>query len=63
MIDILHKKYLTFYLAFCVWFLWPSLLLSATLSGTLSEDEIWAGSLQLTGDVTVPVGITLTITT
>jgi len=32
-----------------------------TTSGTLSHDETWRGNITLTGDVTVPSGITLTI--
>jgi thermitase len=32
-----------------------------TLSGNLPHDEIWVGNFTLTGDVTVPSGITLTI--
>ncbi|MBW2108270.1 MAG: right-handed parallel beta-helix repeat-containing protein, partial [Deltaproteobacteria bacterium] len=34
---------------------------SATTSGTLPGDETWSGTVTLTGDVTVPVGVTLTI--
>ena len=30
--------------------------------GTLVEDETWTGDLLLTGDITVPAGVTLTIT-
>ena len=33
-----------------------------TTSGTLTTDETWSGVIVLTGDVTVPNGITLTIT-
>ncbi|MCP4623117.1 MAG: right-handed parallel beta-helix repeat-containing protein, partial [bacterium] len=32
-----------------------------TMSGTLASDETWSGIVTLTGDVTVPVGVTLTI--
>ena len=32
-----------------------------TTSGTLAADEVWSGTITLTGDVTVPKGITLTI--
>ena len=32
-----------------------------TTSGTLTTDEIWSGELTITGDVTIPAGITLTI--
>ena len=32
-----------------------------TTSGTLQEDETWQGTICITGDVTVPEGITLTI--
>ena len=34
---------------------------AATTSGSLTEDEIWSGTINLTGDVTVPEGLTLTI--
>ncbi|MFA3782593.1 matrixin family metalloprotease [Melioribacteraceae bacterium 4301-Me] len=34
----------------------------ATTSGTLSEDETWWANVTLTGNVTVPSGITLTVT-
>nr|WP_320192686.1 right-handed parallel beta-helix repeat-containing protein [uncultured Desulfobacter sp.] len=33
----------------------------ATTSGRLSADETWSGTVSLTGDVTVPDGVTLTI--
>ncbi|MFA3784241.1 hypothetical protein ABRY23_14370, partial [Melioribacteraceae bacterium 4301-Me] len=33
-----------------------------TTSGTLSEDETWCANVTLTGNVTVPSGITLTVT-
>ncbi|MGA1825398.1 MAG: cohesin domain-containing protein [bacterium] len=33
----------------------------ATTTGTLTEDEIWVGTVEITGDVIVPSGITLTI--
>ena len=32
-----------------------------TTSGTLTNDETWSGTVNLTGDVTVPDGVTLTI--
>ena len=32
-----------------------------TTSGALAEDEDWSGEVLITGDVTVPVGVTLTI--
>ncbi len=32
-----------------------------TTSGILSEDETWSGTVNITGDVTVPAGVTLTI--
>ena len=32
-----------------------------TTSGSLTTDETWSGVVTLTGDVTVPAGITLTI--
>ncbi len=32
-----------------------------TVSGTLTEDETWSGTIGITGDVTVPYDITLTI--
>ncbi|TAK12890.1 MAG: hypothetical protein EPO32_07130 [Anaerolineae bacterium] len=32
-----------------------------TTSGTVSRDESWIGEITLTGDVTVPAGVTLTI--
>ena len=32
-----------------------------TTSGPLAGDEVWSGTITLTGDVTVPEGITLTI--
>ena len=32
-----------------------------TTSGTLAGNETWSGTVTLTGDVTVPVGVTLTI--
>jgi hypothetical protein len=38
-----------------------SLAVGATLSGVLTENETWSGTVTLTGDVTVPVGMTLTI--
>jgi parallel beta-helix repeat protein len=34
---------------------------AATTSGNLIIDEIWSGTITLTGDVTVPEGVTLTI--
>ena len=41
---------------------WFSNELSApTTSGTLTHDETWSGSHTLTGDITIPSGITLTI--
>ncbi|RLB09502.1 MAG: hypothetical protein DRG59_02145, partial [Deltaproteobacteria bacterium] len=42
-------------------FLSISSALAITTSGSLTEDETWSGTVNLTGDVTVPVGITLTI--
>lgn len=35
--------------------------LSATTSGSLIEDEIWNGTVEITGDIPVPEGIALTI--
>ena len=32
-----------------------------TTSGALSGDETWSGTVELTGDVTVPTGVTLTV--
>jgi len=34
---------------------------SMTSSGTLTTDEVWSGTVNITGDVIVPSGITLTI--
>jgi len=34
---------------------------AATTSGVLSADEVWSGTVTLTGDVTVPAGVTLTV--
>lgn len=34
---------------------------AATTSGTLTTDETWSGTINITGDVTVPMGLTLTI--
>jgi len=39
----------------------PSLVAGATTSGYLSSDETWSGTVILTGDVTIPEGVTLTI--
>jgi parallel beta-helix repeat protein len=38
-----------------------NIVFSATTSGTIPADETWSGTVTLTGDVTVPVGVTLTI--
>ncbi|MEK6775685.1 MAG: right-handed parallel beta-helix repeat-containing protein, partial [bacterium] len=32
-----------------------------TTSGTMTSDETWSGAVSLTGDVTVPAGVTLTL--
>jgi len=40
---------------------WGTGALAITTSGTLSGDETWLGMIVLTGDVTVPEGVTLTI--
>lgn len=32
-----------------------------TTSGVMPVDEVWSGEIQLTGDITVPFGVTLTI--
>ena len=34
---------------------------AVTTSGSLVADEVWSGMINLTGDVTVPAGVTLTI--
>ncbi|MEA3487311.1 MAG: hypothetical protein U9R20_06605, partial [Thermodesulfobacteriota bacterium] len=34
---------------------------AVTTSGSLVVDEVWSGTINLTGDVTVPQGVTLTI--
>ena len=49
--------------ALLVWFLivWSSGLQAATTSGSLVADETWSGVVELTGDVTVPAELTLTI--
>jgi hypothetical protein len=39
----------------------PNIPVNQTTSGTLSNTEIWSGSFQLTGNVTVPQGKTLLI--
>ncbi|MHB8894638.1 MAG: right-handed parallel beta-helix repeat-containing protein [Candidatus Geothermincolia bacterium] len=39
----------------------PLAATAATTSGSLPADETWSGTVTLTGDVTVPNGITLTI--
>ncbi|RLA97759.1 MAG: hypothetical protein DRG83_15375, partial [Deltaproteobacteria bacterium] len=45
---------------FFIFFLSTSVL-AITTSGTLTENETWSGTVVLTGDVTVPEGVTLTI--
>jgi len=40
---------------------WGSSLFAATTSGNLVADETWSGTVSLTGDVTVPAELTLTI--
>ncbi len=39
----------------------PAISLAYTASGTLAIDETWSGDILLTGDITIPEGITLTI--
>ncbi|MCD4722050.1 MAG: hypothetical protein K8S13_19635, partial [Desulfobacula sp.] len=38
-----------------------TILYAETTSGILTEDETWSGTINVTGDITVPNGITLTI--
>ena len=56
-----HSRVASAILSVFVWL--PGLieLQAATLSGSLAEDEVWTGTVQLTGDVVVPSGVTLTI--
>ncbi|MEM6689680.1 MAG: hypothetical protein AAF664_09650, partial [Planctomycetota bacterium] len=39
----------------------PRRMLATDVSGTLTEDTTWSGTIHVTGDVTVPEGIQLTI--
>ena len=58
-------------LKICAWLAGLALVLSAflgtpptdaaTTSGTLTADEVWSGTINISGDVTVPKGVTLTI--
>ncbi|MCG8632328.1 MAG: right-handed parallel beta-helix repeat-containing protein, partial [Desulfobacterales bacterium] len=45
----------------CVLLSFPIPAFSATTSGTLTESETWSGTVEITGDVTVPQHLTLTI--
>ncbi len=36
-------------------------IFAQTTSGTLAADETWSGTINVTGDITVPYGVTLTI--
>ena len=38
-----------------------TIVFGATTSGTMPADETWSGTVTLTGDVTVPIGVMLTI--
>jgi len=50
------------HIIFCLWILCTiTNLNAATTSGTLERDEVWEGVIEITGDVIVPDGITLTI--
>jgi len=45
-----------------LWILsWALPALAQTTSGFLTSDEIWSGTVTLTGDVTIPAGLTLMI--
>ncbi|MBI5207195.1 MAG: hypothetical protein HY934_05325 [Candidatus Firestonebacteria bacterium] len=52
---------LLFFILFITIFLSYRFTLAATTSGTLTQDENWSGTINITGDVIVPNDVTLTI--
>ncbi len=38
-----------------------TIALAATTSGSLEQDEVWSGEIEIIGDVTIPHGVSLTI--
>ena len=63
--DIMRKWVIGFFARvfaiFLIVYLIPGIGWSATTSGELPGNETWSGTVSLTGDVTVPVGVALTI--
>ena len=57
----LRAVYLPFFLAVFFLSFLPGTVSAVTTSGTLTDDETWSGDILITGDVTVPSGITLTV--
>ncbi|MGA1823403.1 MAG: NosD domain-containing protein [bacterium] len=61
---VLRSKFSIFFItifSIIIFFAWIVTGSCATTTGTLTEDEIWAGTVEITGDVIVPSGITLTV--